>query len=74
MFLTSNGSATHLIFAYVGLAIRKDELDRWNASSACRPAPDDHMYCPLCQAPVADSDHDWRTHLVSGCAKNKRNA
>lgn len=62
----------YLICDVTGLAIKKSEYLEWKDSPECQPAPADHMYCPLCQEPVADSDEDWKAHLVSTCTKNKR--
>lgn len=53
---------------YIGLSVRKDEMDHWN-----HPAPPaDCVYCPLCIASVEDSDDAWLKHLSQVCPKNKR--
>ena len=52
-----------------GLAVRKDELADWADFPACAAGK---MYCPLCQASVADTDDAWRAHLFDECTKNTR--
>ncbi len=56
----------------VGLAIRAAEIESWNRSSNCKPAPANCMYCPLCLASVQDSDEAWLQHLTDGCPRNAR--
>jgi len=55
-----------------GLAIRKEEMEKWKASPNCVPPPENCMYCPLCLVSVEDTDDAWRQHLLYGCSKNTR--
>jgi centrosomal protein CEP104 len=67
-----DAKASYVPCDITGLAIRASEIDSWNKSAACKPAPDNCMYCPLCLAAVEDSDAAWLRHLTDGCPKNAR--
>ncbi|CAB1118634.1 unnamed protein product [Ectocarpus sp. CCAP 1310/34] len=58
------------------LAIRIEDLDRWQRSKSCKPPGKGGpgSTCPLCFEDVgsADDEEYWRAHLIDSCTRNPR--